>query len=303
MPIVTPRSNGRFQLEVDGTAVGSLRHFSGLGTVGDVVQIAPAAGAQPKKHLANFTWTPGQARLGLGMGQGMAAWLQASLDQGGARKSGSFKLADAAGKVQSACSFSNALVTAITFPKLDATSREAGYLDVAFQAEQVQWALGSGEALAPGAIHPAAKAWITSNFKLSLGKLPCARVVAVEPFTWRCEAASDAVGVGREPGLHPAKVTVPDLQLTISAADFAPWAAAAKAWFVDGQHLEANELQGRITLLDPTLNEANALGAITLANVGFKAFNLPEADTGAGGQATFSVVLYVEKMGLEVKGG
>lgn len=301
MPIVTPRNTGRFQLEVDGTPVGSLRHFSGLGTVADMAQTAPAAGGPPKKHVANFRWAPGKARLGLGMGQGMYGWLKASLDQGGARKGGSFKLADAAGKVQSAHTFSNALVTALTVPRLDAASKEAGYLEVAFEAEQVQWALGSGEVLAPGALRPVTKAWITSNFKLSLGNLPCARVVAVEAFTWRCEVAADAIGVGRVPIAQPAKVTVPDLQLTISVADHPAWAAAAKAWFVDGQRLEANELQGRLTLLDPTLDEANALGAITLGNVGFKAYTPPEADTSAGALATFSVLLYVEKMGLELK--
>jgi phage tail-like protein len=300
MPIVTPRNTARFQLEVDGTTVGSLRHFSGLGAVADVVQNDAGAGTPPKKHVANFKWTAGHAKLGLGMGQGMYGWLKASLDQGGARKNGSFKVADAAGKVQSAYSFSNALVTAVTFPKLDATSKEVGTLDVAFEAEQLRWALGSGEALAPAAVLRA-KAWLSSNFKLSLGTLPCARVVSVEAFTWRCEVASDGIGVGREPTQQPAKVTVPDITLTISAADFAPWAAAAQAWFVEGKRMEADELQGSITLLDPTLTDANALGTITLGNVGFKAFTPPEADANAGHLATFTVVLYVERMGLELK--
>lgn len=300
MPIVTPRSNGRFQLEVDGTAVGGLRHFSGLGAVADVVQAGAGPGTQPKKHVANVAWAPGVARLGLDMGQGMYAWLKASLDQGGAHQAGAFKLADFNGQVQAAYSFSNALVTAITFPRLDAASKEAGTLEVAFQAEQLRWALGGGEALTTGATRRA-KAWLSSNFKLSLGSLPCARVVAVEAFTWRCEVATDPIGMEREPKLRPAKVTVPNLKLTLSMADFAPWAAAAKAWFVDGQHLEANELQGSITLLDPTLNEANALGEITLANVGFKAFHPPEAGTAADKLQTFGVELYVEKMGLALK--
>jgi len=300
MPTVVTRSAGRFQLEVDGATVGSLRHFSGLGMEADIAQNDMGPASVAKKHVANFKWAPGAAKVGLGMGKGMYEWIKASFAQTNVRRDGAFKVADANGKVQSSLNFNGGIMTSVTVPKMDGSSKEAGFFDIAFQAEQVQWALASGEDISKVVARPG-KAWVSSNFKLSLGNLPCARVAAVDAFTWRCELAADSVGVFREPTTQAAKVTVPDIRLTISAADFQPWAEAAKKWFVDGQHLEADEMKGRITLLDPTLNEANALGWIDLVNVGFKSFNPPEADTTTDHLMTFSVVLYVEQMNFSLK--
>lgn len=300
MPTVVTRSAGRFQLEVDGAAVGSLRHFSGLGLEADIAQNDVGPGSVPKKHVTNFKWAPGVAKLGLGMGKGMYEWIKASFAQTNVRRDGAFKVADANGKVQSSLNFNGGIMTSVTVPKLDGSSKESGFLDIAFQAEQVRWALAPGEDISHVVARPG-KAWVTSNFKLSLGNLPCARVAAVDAFTWRCEPAADSVGVLREPTTHPAKVTVPDIRLTISAADFLPWAEAAKKWFVDGQRMDGDEMQGRITLLDPTLNDANAMGWIDLVNVGFKSFTPPEADTAADRLLTFSVELYVEQMRFSLK--
>jgi hypothetical protein len=55
-------------------------------------------------------------------------------------------------------------------------------------------------------------------------------------------------------------------------------------------------MTGRLTLLGPTLKEADALGWIDLVNVGFRKFSPAGAETGADHAANFTVVLYVEKM-------
>lgn len=281
-------------------AVGSLKHFSGLGAEADMALTQAAGEAAPKKHVANFRWTPGQARVGLGMGKGMYEWIKASFAQGNVRRGGVFRVADFNGKVQSAINFDGGVVSSVTVPKCDGSAKEAGLFDITFAPEQVRWVVGGGEVLGQ-AVAARAKEWLTSNFKLSIGSLPCERVATVDAFTWRCELV-DSGGLGRRPGPQwEARVTVPDIRLTISAADFPAWAEAARKWFVDGQRQDADEMQGRITLLDPTLKEANALGWIDLVNVGFKAFNPAQADLGLDHLERFSVELYVEKMLFTIK--
>lgn len=302
MATVVTRPTTQYQFEVNGQAVGGLKHFSGLDLQADIVQSGVVADAMPKKHVANVRWSPGLAKVGIHMGKGLHGWIKDSFDKGSAPQSGRFVVADAQGKVQSALDLQGSVLTALTVPACDATSKAAGVFEVAFQADQVKWALGSGEQITKVASR-AAKEWVSSNFKVSIGKLPCARVSKVDAFTWRCSVAqADDLGL-RHGTLAPAKVTVPDIKLTMSAADFPAWAEAARQWFVDGKRLDADEMQGRITLLDPTLDEAKALGWIDLINVGFKTFSAPEADPTGKAPAVqqFTVELYVEKMAFNIQ--
>ncbi len=303
MATQTSLSGGRNALEVDGVAVAGLKSFSGLGAEGNLAQASTGQDLQPKKQMAGFKWTPGRASTGIAMGKGLYAWIKGALGSATSLHSGVFKTADLNGKVKTLRTFSNALLTEFTVPALDGSSKEAGCFDIAFDAERVTWALGAGEALTPAVA--ASKAWVTSNFKLTIGDLPCARVAKVDAFTWRCAASGSAVGaLGAARGvgaLQATRATVPDLTLSISAADYPAWQAAAKRWFIDGACLEANEMKGRISLLGPTMKDSDELGAIDLFNVGFKRFDHEQAVSGSDQIARFTVVLYVERMALSIK--
>ena len=88
---------------------------------------------------------------------------------------------------------------------------------------------------------------------------------------------------------------MPDLKLAISYADHDAWAQAApKKWFVDGHHLEADEMTGRIVFLGPNMKDE--LGEIELKNVGFKKFSDDDAEANSEKIKRFNVELYVEKM-------
>jgi hypothetical protein len=246
-----------------------------------------------KKHVANMKWTPGKATVGIGMGNELYQWIKAAFDKGYVTKSGSLTSADFNYKAQSLLSFQNALITSLTVPKLDGSSKDAAYFDVEFEAEQVRWAKGGGEDIR-GKVGPKQKAWLCSNFRLEMGGLPTQRVASVDSFTWKCAVQSDQVGIFREPTKHPAKVTVPDIKFSISKADYQAWADAAKKWFVDGQHLEENEMQGRLVFLNPNMKDE--IGEIELHNCGFKKFSNDDFEANSEKIARFNVEMYVEKM-------
>jgi hypothetical protein len=135
---------------------------------------------------------------------------------------------------------------------------------------------------------------VCSNFSFELGGLPSKRVATIDSFTWKCGITPDMIGVVREPTKHPTKVTVPDLKLAISYADHQPWADWAKKWFVDGHHLETDELQGRIVFLGPDMSKE--LGEISLMNVGLKSFSDDDNEANSEKIKRFHVELYVEQM-------
>jgi hypothetical protein len=288
---------GRFALDIAGYNVGFLKKFSGLAMEADIVSHDMGPDNIQKKNVANIKWTPGKATVGIGMGKGMYEWIKLSFDKAYASKSGAFTSADFNYKAQSRLDFMNALITSVTVPKLDGSSKDAAYFDIEFDPEQVRWSKGGGEDIRASA-GAAQKAWLCSNFRVEIGDLPCSRVASVDSFTWKCSVAPDQVGIFREPTKHPAKVTVPDLKLSISQADHQPWADAAKKWFIDGYHLENHEMNGRIVFLDPNMKDE--LGEITLLNVGFKKFSKDDFEANSEKIARFSTELYVEKMEFKI---
>jgi hypothetical protein len=184
---------------------------------------------------------------------------------------------------------SERLLTDLTVPKLDGSSKDVGAFDVRFEAETVRWSKGASEEL-PGKPGSKTKAWLCSNFRVTIGTLPCTRVATIDSFTWHCPAPI---------AQHKPVVLVPDLRLTISIADYDAWTVAAKKWFIDGELAEANEMTGKITFLAPNL--ADELGSIDLLNIGFKKFERPVALANSESIERFAVELYVEKMMLNIK--
>jgi hypothetical protein len=286
-------TGGRFALDVAGENAGFLKKFSGLAMEADIVSNDLGPENIQKKHVANIKWTPGKATIGIGMGNEMYQWIKAAFDKGYQTKSGALTAADFNYKAMSVQEFKDALITAVTVPKLDGGSKDAAYFDVEFEAEQVRWSKGGGEDIR-GKVGPKQKAWLCSNFRVELGSLPCNRISAVDSFTWKCAVAADQIGIHREPTKHPAKVTVPDVKLSISMADYQAWADAAKKWFVDGNHLEGDEMEGRIVFLNPNMKDE--IGEISLQNVGFKKFSKEDLEANSEKIARFNVELYVEKM-------
>ena len=291
-------TGGRFALDIDGFNVGFLKKFSGLAMEADIVANDLGPDNRQKKHVANVKWTPAKATIGIGMGKGMYDWIKASFDKGYITKNGNFTSADFNYRAQSQLTFLNALITEVTCPKLDGSSKDAAYFDIGFEAEQVRWAKGGGEDIR-GKVGPKQKQWLCSNFRVELGGLPCQRIATVDSFTWKCAVASDMLGVFVENTKHPAKVTVPDIKLSVSYADHDVWSQAAKKWFIDGHRTESDEMNGRIVYLGPDMR--TELGEVALENVGFKKFSDDDAEANSEKIKRFNVELYVEKMTFMMK--
>jgi len=286
-------TGGRFALDIDGINVGFLKKFSGLNMEADIVANDLGPDNMQKKHVSNIKWTPGKATVGIGMGKSMYEWIKAAFDKGYVTKNGTFTSADFDYKAQSQLTFFNALITGVTCPKLDGASKEAAYFDIEFEAEQVRWAKGGGEVI-KGKIGPKQKAWLCSNFRVEIGNLPCNRIATVDSFTWKCAVAADQIGIFREPTKHPAKVITPDIKFAVSYADHQAWADAARKWFVDGNHEEQHEMNGRIVFLNPDMKQE--LGSIELIGLGFKKFEDEPAEANSEKIKRFNVEMYCEGM-------
>jgi hypothetical protein len=289
-------TGGRFAFTCGGGTVAFCKKFDGLAMEADIVSNDLGPANFQAKHVSNIKWTPGKVTIGTGMGNDLYKWMKASFDMAYKTENGSVIAADFDYKAMSELTFNNAFITSVTFPKFDGASKDALYFDIEFDAETVRWVKGNGQKIS-GTYGTKQKAHLSSNFRLELGGLPCDRVATIDPLTWKCAVASDHIGIHREPTKHAAKVTVGDLKLSISMADFDAWQQAATKWFVGGEHLAANEMQGAITILGPNMKDE--VGRIELKNVGFKKFSRDAFEANSEKISRFTVELYVE--GIELK--
>jgi len=284
-------SPGNYVVDIDGYQVAFMKKFEGLSMEADIVSNDLGPDNFQAKHVANIKWTPGKISVGAGMGKGMYDWIKQSFDKAYVPKNGTVTVADFDFNAQSQMTFNNALITSVGFPALKGESKDAIYLDIEFQPEIVRWTKGTGKKIG-GQYGVKQKAWLAANFRFEMGSLPCKRVASIDAFTWKCECSPDQVGVTREPTYHPAKVTTPDIKVSVSMADYEEWQQAAKKWFVDGHHLAGDEMQGSITLLGPDMQKE--IGRIDLKNCGWKKFSKQAYESNKTGIARFDVEFYIE---------
>jgi hypothetical protein len=284
-------SPGNYVVDIDGYQVAFMKKFDGLSMEADIVANDLGPDNMQAKHVANIKWTPGKITVGAGMGKGMYDWIKQSFEKAYVPKNGTVTAADFNFKAQTELTFQNALITSVGFPKLSGDSKDAIYLDVEFQPEIVRWAK-SGGADIQGKYGVKQKAWLGANFRFEMGHLPCSRVASIDAFTWKCAVSPDQVGITREPTYHPAKVTTPDIKVSVSMADYEDWQQAAKKWFVDGNHLDGDEMHGSITLLGPDMKKE--IGSIELIHCGFKKFSKQAYEANKEGIARFDVEFYCE---------
>jgi hypothetical protein len=293
MPIQNNHVGGHYALDVAGAPVESLKSISGFDMLADIAIDTPAAGTAPGKHVSDVRWAPAKASIGMGMGKGMYDWIKASFEKGMTPVHGTLGTGDFNYKERSRITFDEAVLTSITMPRLDGSSKDSGAFEIEFTPGRVRVAKGDGSDIRHSS-GTKQQPWVCSNFRFELGSLPCARVASIESFTWSC---TPTVATVFQPASGPT-INVPDLRLSISAADYDAWAEAAQQWFIEGHHLQGDEMHGLITLLTPDLQ--TPLGAIELINVGFKRFSQLPSAGGNDALYRFTVDLYVERMALRL---
>ncbi|HEY8975740.1 MAG TPA: hypothetical protein VIN75_16085, partial [Burkholderiaceae bacterium] len=145
MPIVqNSHAGAHYALDIDGLPVESLKTISGLDVQADIATEPPGPDLAPRKHVAGISWSPGRASIGMGMGRSMYAWMKGAFAQGASRASGTLATADVNFRQRSLLAFEEALLTAVTLPRLDAASKESGAFDIEFEPMRVRLAKGDG---------------------------------------------------------------------------------------------------------------------------------------------------------------
>ena len=286
------QSNRNF-LNVGGAFVGSINEFEGGLARGIVNETSGGPDSITKKSITNVTFDDLTIKVSTDLEASFYNWVQESVERRASEKDGVITSCDLNGNVTSQLDFQRGLITEITFPALDASSREAGNITVKIAPENTK--LSTNPNGKCQTLLNKSKRWVPSNFKLELDGLDATRVVRIESFTTKMRLASE--GIGRPGGRTYTKAEFQNLRVTISNASLKTWLDCYDSFLIKGLRADANEKSGAIVLLDPTLK--NEIGRIKLSNVGMVRMQSASNSGEAIGQTTFE--LYVERMEYTIK--
>jgi phage tail-like protein len=286
---------GRFAFELDGTQAGWLESASGGDAEGDVVQEQPGADHVVRKHLGSVRYSDVVLEAGAGMEKAFYEWIGASLAHTYQRKDGAVVSVDQNLKEVARLAFFNALITEVTFPALDAASKDPAALTVTVAPEYARTNKGSGAKVSGSQGAKAQKKWLPSNFRLQIDGVDCKKVNAIEALTIKQKVVESPVGETRDYVKEPARLEIGDLVVTVAesgATDFIAW---HDDFVVKGNNGEAAEKTGKLELLTPDLK--TALFTLDFAGLGiFKLRREPQAGGGGDSVARLRASIYCEEL-------
>ena len=286
-------TTGRFLLEVGNSRAAFLKTFSGFAFEGEHAKHEHGPENFQTKQLTTFKYSDAKAKLGMNQSGELAEWIAASFKKKYMTKSGAFTSANFDYLATNRIEFRDALMKEIAFPKLEGNSKEAGYMDITFQAEDVQHMKGDGSSI-KGDYNTSSKMWQPWMFRLEIAGLEdaCKRVASIDPLTFKQSVVRDDIGPLRIATIHPAKVELGNLKCTFSAADAEPWAQWADAWFRQGKCLTGDHKDGAIVFLGPGGDD---IGRIELKDLGLIKFDRGESTANAETVSRITVEMYLQE--------
>jgi phage tail-like protein len=279
---------------LDGVETGFLKSVEGGNATAEVVSEAVNSSSPfVKKHLGAIRYEPFVVRFGVPMDKSLFAWIDASWKKNYVRKNGAVVTTDTNREPVSQQEFFNALITEVTIPGLDGSSKEPGYLTVKLAPEYTRVSKASGKAASATTKQ---KTWIPSNFTVAIDGLDCTRITAVESFTVKQSLATDDIGDRRDYKKEPGQLEFPNLSFTMGQKSAKSWNEWFDSFVVKGNNDEGNEKKGSISFMSS--DGTDELLRIDLFNLGIFWIAPDKMEANSESLRTVTARLYCERMEL-----
>ena len=270
---------GLFVLMLDGVNVGIVKSAAGGGATADVVSEAGSTFFS-KKHIGAAKYEDVTMQVGLSMNKAFYDWITAGGKGNFQSKTGSILACDSNFNILSQRDFSNALITEVTIPAMDASSKDAAYMTLKFSPESTRYKKSSGKVTG---IDTRQKLWLPSNFRLNIPSLDCTRVSKIEALTIQRTARN---------------ISFPNLKITFADTTAQTWIDWHDAFVIKGNNGDANEKTGSLVFLAPDLQ--TPFGTINFFNLGIFRLSLDSSDVTPDQVQHVTAELYCERMECQV---
>jgi|SwirhirootsSR2_FD_contig_111_466692_length_3627_multi_6_in_0_out_0_3 phage tail-like protein len=295
---------GKYGVELDGILAGWVWSCEGGHAVSEVVQEKLGPDHIIKKHIAGVKYEDITVTCGTGMSKGFYNWIKDSFDHKYTRKNGAIIAADYNYKEHSRLTFTNALVTEIGFPALDAASKDAAKMTIKLSPEITRQTQTSGGPSIAGKFaidQKVQKKWLPANFRLRVDglDLACARVNKIEAIVVKQKVIEHAVGEFRDYEKEPAHLEVPNLVITFPESHADEVYKWHENFVIKGVNGDDQEKSGQLEYLTPDLKEV--LFTLQFQHLGIFKLTPEKVESGSEQIRRLKAEMYCEDMKFDYK--
>jgi phage tail-like protein len=288
-----------FALELDGNeALGFLKSVEGGNLKADVVTYQMGNSQAVWRQMGAPKFDDISLQVGMGMSPAFYSWINDFFARKITRKNGSIVLADFNYAERAKRSFTNALISEITIPALDGSSKEASYMTVKLAAEAMTYEPGSGNKLKTPIKNQPNKLWLGANFRFVLDGYEdaCARVNKIDSFTIKQKILEYPSGASRFPTKVPGRLEYPNIVIYVPEVDSRKFIDYLKDSMVAGNKAADGAMTGAIEFIG---SDKKTLCTINLKGVDIMAYEVEKFDASQDAMARVKISLQVEEMAFQ----
>lgn len=290
-----------FALSLDNNEdCGVIRSIEGGGVKVDSTTYRYGSGHETWKALGKPKFEAIKLQVGMALGAPFYTWISEFFTGKCVRKEGAIIAADFKYQERARRNFTNAIISEITLPALNASDKNAAYMGVSIAPEKIVFVKGGGRQLSPAKGMDEQKLWTCANFRVTIDQFPeaCRRVTKVDAATIKMNVIEHHVGGQLEPYKFGSRIDYPNLTLTVPEADFQPVADKMQKYWNNKER--PPNFSGSIEYLDNTLA---TLGTLTFTGANIISLVPDRSDATTEEMKMVKVELYTEAMTLKFGAG
>lgn len=277
-----PVAGSSSRLYVDGADAGAILAWEG----GDFRAKAVTAGPTGTKAPGSPGLAPVTLRVAFPPAAPLASWISEVAAGGSPRRTLLLVDSDALRRPAEAYEVSDALLTEIVFPALDASAAAFGAMQLVFTG-----ARGSAVSV-PARLAPGPARTLSTGFQLSVAGLEGKGVSRIEGLTIRQAAQPVTRGAERFAQAAAGTTEISNLRITLSRATASTWRAWHADYVINAAGPGATKREAVIALIDPT----GTPGPISLVLTGCGILSLSRPPDTAGVAEKYVAELFIEKV-------
>ncbi len=281
-------------LELDGVVVAQLSSAAGGDAEGIVVSEPSPNPPTIKKHIADVKYNEITMQLELPARESLLDWIKGFMEGSTLRKNGAIISCDFNYIERTKREFTEALITEVSFPKLDSSSKDAAYITVTMLPNFTIEKKGSGGKITA----PPRKKWLAANFRLEIDKIDTTRVRKIDALTIKQKVVENPVGEQHNVIRVPGTLEYPNLVVYVpemSAQSFKDW---HQSFVIEGNNGDEKELSGSLEYLTPS---GVPLFDIPFHGLGIFRFKQDDQEAQADNIRRVRAEIYTENMRFNTK--
>jgi hypothetical protein len=309
----TPATQGRaysaahFALELDSknNIVGLVRSVDGGGVKSEIMTYQAGSSFEMWRQIGKPKYEDLKLEFGMSMSDQFYTWIEAFFSGDVLRRNGAIVAADFYYQERARREFQNALISEITFPKLDGSDKNPCFMTATVVPETLRFAPGGNNKIDSKFSITAQKLWTAANFRFQIDKFSdaCRRVSKIDSFTIKQQIHEYHTGNLRDPLRVPGLLEYPNITFYVPEVDAQPFIEHYTKHGINGELQIPTRLTGSIVCTDPTLDDGKPLCTVNLKGVDISNIAPEKQDSTSEDIKLVKVELAVESMTLKYGDG